>query len=1078
MSTVATCPSCGTEVPPLANFCLRCGERLTPIPVEGEIGELKVVTVVFCDVARSTELSQRLELVTYERTMGRFAETARLVLARYGGKVGKRQGDSVMAVFGIPVTHDDDALRAVRAALELQETLRALDEELEGEYGVHFHVRVGVNTGRVLVHDRDSVEEQVTGPAVIVARRLEEGGEPGGVLIGEETHQLVRDAVRTQQVEALQLQGVAEPVAAFRLLEVLPGKQGRIPRLRDAPMLGREREQELLGCLFNRVVAERSCHLVTLHGYAGVGKTRLADEFSRGLAEQARLLRGHCLAYGDAVTFWPVVQIVNEAARIEPTDKPETARKRLEALFGTDERDRQALSHIGQLLGISEPSDLPGDTAGALRRLLESIARRQPLVVLVEDLQWAEPILLDVLEDVADKSRDAPIMLLCMARPGELFHHRPDWPGGKLNATSILLSPLDDHNGEQLVSHLLGEREFDPDALAHITYLARGYPLIVQELVATLIDRGVLRQLDGRWIATADLTSVAMPPRIDALLSARLDRLDLTDRRIIERAAVVGERFHFGDIEALSPASTPVQVAARLDALVRQELVYPDHSAAAPLVTESGEGYRFRHIMIRSVVYERITEPHRAELHERFADHLERTAGERLSQFDEMIGYHLNEAYQYLRKLGPLDEHIRLLARRAGERYAAAGQRAALRGDIPLTCSWLERASRLLPADHPTRLAILPDLAYALQSAGELSRALRVYEEILEAARPAGDERIAVHAELGRLYVTAFGDLESFLRGGRERIERSLPLLERLEDHLGLGKAWYLLAYLDWAIGHSETAREEVERALGLIRLAHSDSWEASAARLHCLILYWGPAPLPEVERHAREALELAQRSGIRSLEASALTIQARIEAMQGDFDAARRFTRQANDITTDLGELLTQATDSISEGTIELLAGDLRAADLALRSGRRALEKMGGTGPLASLEALLARVLLRQERHDEAEHLTQECEAVAASHQIDAQVKWRSIRAMVYARRGALEAAERLAREAVNRADGTDQLEIQAEARADLGEVLRLAGRREEAVTQLNRALQLYERKGNVTAAKQVRMMELQLRR
>jgi class 3 adenylate cyclase/tetratricopeptide (TPR) repeat protein len=1077
---MATCPSCGTEVPERANFCLTCGTRLKPSPAAEE-GELKVVTVVFCDVVRSTELSEQLGLETLQRTMDRFAETARRVLGGHGGTPGKRHGDSVMAAFGIPVAHDDDALRAVRAGLELQKALEPLAEELDREHGVKLQVRVGINTGRVLVHEADSLEERITGPAVNVARRLEEAGDPGGVLIGEETYQLVRDAVRTEEVKSLSLQGVAEPVSAFRVLEVLPGKPGRIPRLR-APMLGRDLEHDLLHALFSRVVAERSCHLVTILGRAGVGKTRLADEFGRGLDDRAQVLRGHCLEYGDAVTFWPVVQIVRRAAGIAPTDEPSVAHERLAALFGSDERDRQALSHVEQLLGLADapgtPGELPGDTAWALRRLLESIARRQPLVVLIEDLHWAQPILLDTVEYIAENATDEPIMLVCMARPDELFEMRRYWPGGRRNASSMLLSPLGEQEAEQLVSHLLGSKELDPEALAHITYLAQGYPLIVEELLATLIDRGGLREYEGRWIATADLSERSVPPSIQALLSARLDRLHPDDRKIIERASVVGERFHTADIEALSPATAPMQVAARLDALVRQELVQPDRSAAVPLPSESGEGYRFRHILIRSVVYERMTESVRAELHERYADHLEQTAGERISQFDEMIGFHLNESYRYRHQLGPLDEHARLLARRAGERYAAAGQRAALRGDIPLTTSWLGRASRLLPSDDPTRLAILPDLADALQAAGELKRALRVYDDILETARAGGDETAAAHAQLGRLYVTAFQDNESFLGGGREQIESILPVLQGLDDRLGLGKAWYLLAYRDWAMGQSRPAQEEIERALELVRAAGNERWEAYALRLQCLLVYWGPTPLTEVDRQTRELLEMAKRARLRNLEAAALTIFGRTAAMRGDFDTARRYVRQSIDITSELGELLTQAADSISEGMVEMLAGNLDAAEQALRAGHSALERMGGTGPLATVAVMLARVLLRQDRYEEAVSLTRQCEQVAAEYQFDAQSKWRSIRAVVHARRGELEVAEQLVQEAVSRAEETDQVDIQAEVRADLGEVLRSAGRHEEAARQFERALQLYERKGNVMAARHVRSLMVSLRR
>ncbi len=910
---MVTCPSCGTGVQEPANFCPGCGERLkATTPLE----ELKVVTVAFCDVVHSTELGQKLELVTLRRTMDRFAETARRVLAGHGGQVGALHGDSVIAVFGIPVAHDDDALRAVRAALELQEALGLVGEDLYREHGVPFKVRVGVNTGKVLVHDADPLEERITGHTVNVAKRLQEATEAGGVLIGEETYQLVRDAVRSEKVPPLALEGVVDPVLAYRLLDVLPGRPGRVPRL-QAPMIGRDLEHDLLRSLFERVVNERSCHLVTVLGRAGVGKTRLADEFARGLGDRALVLQGQCLAYGDSVTFWPMMQIVRQAAEIAPTDAPATAHERLLNLVSGDERDRQALSQIEQLLGVGEKTatDLPGDTSWALRRLLESLARRRPVALLIEDLQWAEPILLDTLESIAESAQDTPILLLCMARPDELFERRRHWAGGRLNATSLLLSPLSNPEGEQLVEHLLGSRQLDPEALAHITYLAQGYPLIVEELVATLVERGVLRLLEGRWIATTDLTETQAPPTIYALLAARLDRLEQRDRRVIERAAVVGEQFHDADIEALSPEMTPAQVAARLDALVRQELIQHDHAVAAPMPTESPEGFRFRHILSRNVVYERMTEPVRAELHERFADWLERTAGDRLSQFDELMGYHLHEAYRYRRKLGPVDEHARKLARRAGERYAAAGQRAALRGDIPLTSAWLGRASRLLAAEHPTRLRVLPDLADALQAAGDLRRALRVYDDIVETATAAGDHAAALHAELGRLHVAAFQNHDAFLRDGRGQVERVMAELEPLGDQLGLAKGWYLLGYLDWAVGWAEAARTEVERALGLVRTVGNERWEAYVVRLHCLVMYWGPAPLAEVERHNHEALDLARRTGMRNLEAGALTIFARAAAMRGDFDTARRYNQQAVDITTDLGELLTQAADSMTEG-------------------------------------------------------------------------------------------------------------------------------------------------------------------
>jgi class 3 adenylate cyclase/tetratricopeptide (TPR) repeat protein len=1072
-----TCTGCGRQFEDSVDFsfCPHCATPLRPKQQAEE--QLKVVTIVFCDIVRSTELAQQLGLTLHRRIAEAFTETARDVVAAHGGTPGVVHGDGIMAIFGIPAAHDDDALRAVKAALQLRDVLAGLGRREQREHGHGFSVRIAVHTGRVAVSDANVVDEQVSGHPLNFTRRLQEAAEPGGILLSDNSYQLVHDAVRTNKLQPLTLKGISDRVEAHRLLEVLPGTHVEMPEM-VAPMIGRDLEREMLLSLFERVVARQSCHLVTVFGRAGVGKTRLANEFRQALGDRAQVLWGECLAYGDSVTFWPMVQIVREAAGIAPTDTPETAHERLARLITSDDRDRdrQAVSQIEQLLGIGGEAvtDLPRDTAGALRRMLHSLARRGPVVVLVEDLHSAEPILLDTLEHICSSTREAPLMVVCMARPDELFERRRQWPGGRLNAISMLLSPLSSEEGVQLVEESLGQ--LDPDALAHITYLAQGNPFMLQEVLRTLIQRGVLRLLDDRWIATTDLAKESVPPQIEQLLTARLDRLAPEDFRVIERAAVVGGQFHNTDIQALGSGVTLGEVNDRLEVLVRQELIQPDRAAAAPLPTEHGEGFRFRHIMIRDSVYERMTEPVRADLHELYADSLETRAGERLSQFDELMGYHLYKAYEYRRSLGDLERSQRL-AERAGERYAAAGQRAAARGDIPLTLAWLERAATLLPAEHPMRLRILPDLADAAQSRGDLNRAMRVYDDIVRQATSVGDQQAALNAELGRLHVTAFKDSDDFLRNGHEQIKALMPALESLGDRLGLAKASYLLSYLAWAMSRNEDAKEEVERALSLVRKARNKRWEAYAVRLRCLSMYWGPAHVVEVERFNTDALKIARRANMRSLEAGALTIFARCAAMRGDFQTARNYNRQAINITTDLGELLTQATDCISEGLVELLAGELSVAERALRGGYEALERMGGTGPLANVAALLARVLLRQERYDEARRFTEICEQIASTYQVDAQVKWRSVRAVVLARQGELKQAERLAREALEHAERTDQPDTLAEAHADLGEVLRLALRRTEAINEYKRALEEYERKGNLVASSDVRSQIVQLR-
>jgi predicted ATPase/class 3 adenylate cyclase len=786
------CPGCGIPVLHEARICPECGT-----PTGKASDQHRLVTVVFCDAVDSSGLEEQLGPVATRHYMDRYQRLAQQVFHGHGGNVGHLRGDGFMTVFGLPYMHDDDALRAVRAAAQFRQALISISAEVENQYHVPFKVRLGVNSGTALIGDGDAIEVRITGETANLAKHLESRAGPNGILLGLETYKLVKDAVRVEDTQLEVRAGDSRRlVPAYRVLEVLPGRPGSIRRV-DGPMIGRQLEQRLLHTVFERTLAESSCHLVTTLGPAGVGKSRLVEEFAKQVGSRATILRGHCLSYGDSVTFWPIVEIVHHAAGIQATDSPAEVHQRLARLVADEKQGDQIALRVAQLLGSNADLDLPGDTAWAVRRLLEALARTSPLLVILEDLQWAEPTLLEAIEHIAEQAVDTPIMLVGMGRPDELLRRNPHWPSGKLNATCIQLSPLSDTESEQLVTHLLDGEPLHPDAKAQIMRRTQGNPLIIEELTDALMGDGVLHRLDGHWILTRDLDQVSLPLSIQALLASRLERLDNGDLEVLERAAIVGEQFHLGDIEVLVPGSSSAEISDRLEGLIRHELIRQDHDAAVPFPTESGEGYRFRHILIRNVAYERMSEDLRAILHERYADWLERSSGERAGLFDELIAYHLNRAVEYRATLPAQGEHRRELARRAGMRFAAAGRRAAVRGDVRPTTNWLDRATQLLPDDDPARFEVLPDLAEALQASGQLEQAVNVYDEMISAASVPGAESRLKHAVLGKLHVTAFRNLDSFLRDGPDEVQRAIHVFEQQRDQLGLAKAHYLLAYAE-----------------------------------------------------------------------------------------------------------------------------------------------------------------------------------------------------------------------------------------------------------------------------------------
>jgi class 3 adenylate cyclase/tetratricopeptide (TPR) repeat protein len=1069
-----TCANCGEHNPERARFCLNCG---APLAAERRRGARKVVTVVVCDVTGSTALGERLDPESLGRVMARFFERTKAVLERHHGLVQKFIGDAVVAVFGVPVVREDDALRAVRAAAAVQDAVAELDED----GGPAIEVHIGVATGEVMVEEAGG-DPLVIGEAVNLATRLQAAAGPGEVLLDRRTWHLSRDALVAVEVEGLDGE-------AWRLVDVSPDALGHA-RSHDSPLVGRLAELQLFDWVFQRTVRTSTCHLLTVLGPAGVGKSRLVAAAVDALEDAATALYGQCPSDAEGSSFWPIAEIVRRAAEIKSADSPEQAEAKLEELLaGTegsgepqgdvpvDRRgsgepqgdvpvDRrgsgepEAADRLGRLIGLQPAPVPPEDAVWAVRRFLEVLAARRPLVVVIDDLHWAEPSLLDLLEQVVALAREAPILLVAVARP-ELLEQRPAWSGGRLNASTLLLEPLAADESATLLDHLAGEVSLPAEATARITHTAEGNPLFLEELLAMLIEEGRLRRDGDRWVAD-DLAAVSTPPTIQALLAARLDRLAGEERALLDRASVMGQAFDRSAVLALTPAPAREAVDAHLLALVRKELLRPAH---APL--GGRDGFQFRHQLVRDAAYDSLPKQARAELHQRYADWLARTLGERGREVEEVLGWHLERAHRLLTELGPVDPGGRELAAAAAERLASAGRTATGRGDLPAAAKLLERAIALLPPADRARLHLLTELGEVLTLNVETERAERVLDEALAAADRTGDQGLRAHATLGKLELR----LDSPDRGPdtyRADVQQALSLLEGLGDQQGQARAWRLLgldSYLRCLIGRAE---DEFQRAVDHARTANDERVEAGNLYVLAQSAFWGPTPVAEGIRRCQEIRGRAE--GSYRVEMSALHTLAGLHAMQGEFDLAHELGDAAVAIAGRLGPSRFAALCSQFLGQVELLAGDPAAAERWLRWGSGILEKMGERGLRSEITANLARALTAQERDDEALEAATLSGELAVRDDLYAQVERRGALAMVLARRGRPAEAERLAAEAVELALDSDMLAMQAGALLDLARVLRSAGRAEEAVPLLRQALGLAERKGHLVAAGQAK--------
>jgi class 3 adenylate cyclase/tetratricopeptide (TPR) repeat protein len=978
----------------------------------------KVVTVLFTDIAGSTALGEQLDPELLRSVMWRYFEAVQGALERHGGSVEKFIGDAVMAVFGVPAVHEDDPLRAVRAAAEIGNALCALNDELAREHGVEIVTRTGVNTGEVVVGGGAPDQKLATGDVVNVAARLEQAAALGEVLLGAATYAAVADFVHAEPVPPLDAKGKSEPLVAYRLLGLRPDVPA-FTRPIATPFIGRRGDLARLRATFDQAVTSRSAMLATIVGTPGIGKSRVARELLGSLQDMARVLVGRCTAYGDGLPYLPLADVVRDVGD-------------LERVFADVEHGKLAARLVDGAVGAVEGGGSPDETAWAFRRLFETLAATRPVVLVVDDIHWADAALLDLVEYLVASSGEAPLFILCTARP-DLMDVRPSWAVPRAGATLVVLEPLDDAESDELVDALA--HELPQDLRERVIATAEGNPLFVEQLLAHLAD---------------DPRAATVPPSIQALLAARIDRLEREERAVVQRGSVEGRLFHRGAVGELLDDGTGV--GGTLLALTRKQFVRPDRS-----LFPGDDGFRFNHVLIRDVAYASMPKELRSRLHLRLADWLARRDGH-LAARDEIVGYHLEQAYALGAEIGRRDEE---LAIRAGRLLRRAGEAAADREEPAAAAALLRRASKLLASAPAERATLLVLLGRALRQAGELTEAGQVLAEAIEQERNLGDDQAELRAAIERNHLT-------FMQGtadADELREVAQRAIDTFADEVDLADAWQQMALAELLARNRAGQLAAMKRAQkhaiasGDIRRQIAAWNELGGA------MVFGRTPLSELEGFLDAELAWARDHDVAAVEADALLAGPYVHARRGDFELAREMLERSKAICRDLGIVYGLCEAGMAGSEMEVLAGDLAAAERELREVIDIAASIEAAHYVALYQVRLARVLNDQGRHEEADALLDEAAGLYAG-----APWWKSNRARVLAARGELDEAVALAHAAAALEAGSDDITAVAQTLVDISDVLIVAGDRAAAEAALTEAIALNEEKGNIVSAQQCR--------
>jgi class 3 adenylate cyclase/tetratricopeptide (TPR) repeat protein len=1003
----------------------------------------KTVTVFFSDVVGSTELGDRLDPEVLRRLLARYFDEVRSTLERHGGTLEKYIGDAVVALFGVPLAREDDALRALRAAAEIRTRLAELNDGLERDFGVRLAIRTGIHTGEVLVDPDAGPGITATGDTMNVAARLEQSATQDEILIGAQTRALGGAAIVVEEVEPLAVKGKAEPLPAYRLVKVLSDVAPHARR-EDVPLVGRRRELESLREALAQAEAGRECFLATVVGSPGVGKSRLARELLASLGNGAISLSGRCVADSEGRSFLAL------AEALEPILGPEVHARTLELLDG-DGHSQAIAERTAAIVSGEGAADATEESFWALRRVLEAIAHERPLVLVLDDVHWAGPTLLDFVEYLAAFSRESPLVLVCLGRP-DLLEVRPAWASPRENGSLTLLDPMDEEDSIELVRRLSPERELDAADLRRIVDAAEGNPLFLEQLLALNAGRGAETPLE-------------VPPTIHALLQARIDRLSAAERFLLEAASVQGREFELDTVAPLVPTEDRENAGTNLLALARKQFVSPLRA-----IEGRQDRFSFAHALVRDAAYAGIPKQVRGDLHERVALRLEKQSAEPV----EVVGHHLAEAVRYRREVGQHDERTREIARRAAERLEAGGREALGAGDDRAAARLLERALGLVAEDGTRVRDLRMELARALAGSGQLERSAELFSELRNAAHVAGDRILELHAQLGLASLRAQLDPDLPMSELRSIGETAIPELEAVGDSRGLARSWFLI---HWALFRTGRLSESIAASEKVI--AYSERARDSRERLRALgavamATLWGPTPVTDAHLRCDELLERGR--GARLVDAFAARVRGGLSSMTGDFEGGREHCRRAAEIYEELGHPISAIGVVMELQRIERQAGRLDTAESELRAAYERLETLGDLGYVSWVGAALALVLVEQGEISEAKRLARIAREGAQRDHAYAQITARIAEALALAAEERSAEADGVAREALARVEETDMLDLHGDVLQALAGIDASSGRHEQAVRRLAGAIDFYERKGDVMSAERARARSLPL--